>query len=347
MIFASPLAFLLLIALCLLFLIPLSRGRRKGGFSFSSGYPLNVGIVTLRQRIIWVPKALMVIGLVLGIIAMARPRKPLYETKKTTEGVAIELVIDRSGSMNAEIEQGRGFVRRIDVAKKAVLDFTLGDGRALAGRPDDLVGLVSFARYADTLSPLTLSHDIIEQFIDSLDTVTTESEDGTSIGDAIALAAARLKAVDNAVDPDKGYVIKSKVIVLLTDGANNAGTYSPAEAAELASEWKIKIYTIGFGGEASYVVDGFFGARRVTAGSAVDSAALAELAGATGGAYFQADTPDELLDVYRTIDALEKSEVVSSTSVEYRELFVWFAMGALFFLSAGRMLSSTVLRRLP
>jgi len=290
---------------------------------------------------------LMLLGAVFLVAALARPRERLDESRKVTKGVAIEFVIDRSSSMSAEIEVGSKLVRRLDIVKQNLLDFINGNDRDLTGRPDDLIGLIAFARYADTLSPLSLSHDVISDFTENLEIVTTKEEDGTSIGDALALAAARLKSVDSNNNPGKGYEISSRIIILLTDGENNAGWYSPREAAELAAGWGIKVYSIGFGGTAYYPVNGLFGTKRVPVGSAVDAETLKGIAEITGGAYFQADTAEDLSKVYEVIDEMEKTEIISTTEYKYKELFVIYAIIGLLLLAAGVILDSTVLRRLP
>ncbi len=347
MTFQTPMAFVLLFLIPLIFLIPFPFRKRSYGLNFSSTYQLKIGVKSLRQRFILLPKILMAAGLILAVTALARPGESLDETRNVTEGVAMELVLDRSGSMNAELQQGKNYIRRIDIVKKTVLDFVIGTDSELPGRPDDLIGLIAFARYADTLSPISMSHKIISEFIDSLDTVKIESEDGTAIGDAVALAAARLKSIDEKKQEGKGYTIKSKIIILLTDGENNAGKYSPGEAAELAEKWGIKIYAIGFAGEASYVTDSFFGPKRIPVGSAVNSDVLKQLSEQTGGTYFHADTAEELEKVYTEIDKLEKSELVSYSHIEYKELFPGFLFFSLVLISVSKLLSLTVLRRLP
>ena len=295
----------------------------------------------------WIPTALLAAGFALAVVALARPHERLDETNKASNGIAIQCVVDRSSSMTAEIVSGNGFIRRIDIVKKTLTDFLFGNGKELTGRPDDLVGLICFARYADTLAPLSLSHEIIADMVGSLETVQRQDEDGTSIGDALALAAARLEKVDESNDKKKTYGITSRIIVLLTDGENNAGRYSPKEAAEMASKWGIKVYTIGFGGTAYMTMDGMFGSRRVAVGSGVDEAALKGIAEITGGEYFQADSAEDLLSVYETIDRLEKSVVVSAGEIRYRELFFPYALAALLFFTCAIVLSSTFFRRFP
>ena len=344
---SSPWAFGFVPVLAVILVLMFRRKRRGGGMRFSSSYPVSLQIKSVRQRLLWLPTVLMLTGGLLMITALARPRERLDETRKVTNGVAIEFVIDRSGSMAAEIENNGKLTRRIDIVKNNLLDFIEGDGKELSGRPDDLIGLIAFARYADTLAPLSLSHDVLKGFTEGLDVVTTKEEDGTSIGDALALAAARLKSASDNNEPDKGYDITSRIIILLTDGENNSGKYSPREAAELAAGWGIKVYSIGFGGTAYYEMEGLFGKRRVPVGAAVDEETLRGIAEITGGEYFQADSAQELAAVYETIDQLEKTEIVSFTHYKYRELFVRFALLGLVFAATGLILDSTVLRRLP
>lgn len=347
MIFESPWAFAFLPAAFLILFFMITGRQHREGLIFSSAFPLSLGIKSVRQRLLWLPPLLFFTGSLLLITALARPRERLDETRKITNGIAIELVIDRSGSMEAEVENKGRLARRIDIVKKNLVDFINGNGKELSGRPDDLIGLIAFARYADTLAPLSLSHSVINDFTNNLDVVKTKEEDGTSIGDALALAAARLKSIDNNNDSDKGYQITSRIIILLTDGENNSGKYTPREAAELAAKWGIKVYSIGFGGKAYYTVNSAFGNRRVPVGAAVDEVTLKGIAEITGGAYFQADSAEDLSGIYKTIDDMEKTEIVSFTEYKFRELFVSFALIGLLMIAVGLGLDSTVLRRLP
>ncbi len=346
MIFSTPVSFIFIPLILLIFIVPGLLGKSSRGVKFPSSYQLKTGVVSLRQRLMHLPEILIIAGLIFAAAALARPRTVIDENRNITQGVAMELVIDRSGSMNAELLQGKNYIRKMDIVKQTLRAFVLGNGKELEGRPDDLIGLIAFARYADTLSPLSLSHEIIGDFLETMDTVTTDSEDGTSIGDSIALAAARLQSAEKENDTDKGYKIKSKIIILLTDGNNNAGKYSPAEAAELAKKWGIKIYSIGFAVDASYVSSTVFGNRRVSIGSAVDSGVLRKLSSLTGGTYFEANTPEELSQIYAEIDKLEKSEIVSYDYVEYRELFPFFILPAIVFIALGKILAMTVFRRI-
>ena len=177
--------------------------------------------------------------------------------------------------------------------------------------------------------------------------VTDEAEDGTAIGDAVALAAARLQNAERELGARDDYEIKSKVVILLTDGRNNAGERSPEEAAGLARGWGIKIYTIGIGVGARESLRSPFGLFRLPAGSSVDEASLRSLADTTGGIYRTAADGDALLGVYREIDRLERSEVESVRYESFRERFPPFALTALLVAVAVAVLDATAFRRSP
>jgi Ca-activated chloride channel family protein len=261
------------------------------------------------------------------------------------------MVIDRSGSMGAEMEYRGARLNRLEVVKRVFREFLTGNGETLEGRPNDLVGMVSFARYADTMAPLTLGHGALLRFLDTIEIVTRRNEDGTAIGDALALAAARLKTAEENIsgrgEGEKEYDIKSKIIILLTDGQNNFGSRTPLEAAELAAEWGIKVYAIGVGGEGVNTVQTLFGSFKVPSRSKVDMGALDRIAEITGGISRQAGDEESLRRIYEEIDELEKSEVESVRYVDYREMFTSFALAALAILFLERLLSGTYLRRIP
>jgi Ca-activated chloride channel family protein len=230
----------------------------------------------------------------------------------------------------------------------------MGNGKSLKGRPNDLVGMVSFARYADTMAPLTLEHGALMRFLETIKVVTRQSEDGTSIGDAIALAAARLRTAEedlsrHAQETDgKEYEIKSKIMILLTDGQNNYGRRSPEEAAALAKEWGIKIYAIGVGGsEAVRTVRTIFGDFKVPVAEGVDQETLREVADATGGKFYMAENEKSLREIYEEIDKLETSKIESVRFIDYKELFPSFALAALGVLILEAGLANTIFRRIP
>jgi len=298
---------------------------------------------------------LRTISLVLLVIALARPRRGTEQVRDISKGIAIEMALDRSSSMSAEMELRGKKINRFDAAKMVFESFVLGDKQDLKGRPNDLIGMITFARYPDTACPLTLAHGALPKLLENARIVQRESEDGTAIGDAIALAAARLKTAEETFasqtmdkDGKKDYEIKSKVIILLTDGASNCGKRSPISAARLAAEWGIKIYAIGVGGnEPVMSIQTFFGVQKFPTGQGVDETTLKAIAKITGGLYRRADTPEALKAVYEEIDTLEKSEIESIRYVDYKEQFVPFALWALVLLCIEVLLRCTVFRRIP
>jgi Ca-activated chloride channel family protein len=256
--------------------------------------------------------------------------------------------------MKAEMEYRGRRLNRLEVVKRVFQEFLMGNETTLGGRPNDLVGMVAFARYADTMAPLTLGHGALLRFLDSIHIVNRRPEDGTAIGDALALAAARLKTAEEDLERSSGesgekeYEIKSKIIILLTDGQNNSGLRAPEEAAELAAEWGIKIYTIGVGSrEGVSTVKTLFGNFKVPTGGGVDEKTLERVADITGGVFRLGENAEGLREIYEEIDKLEKSEVESVRYVDYRELFTPFALTALVLLLLEVTLASTILRRIP
>jgi len=351
--FESPWAFLILLAIPLsLFLRERFAGRR-GSLRFSSTQHARQLALSWRQRLAWVPQALRILALAALVTALARPQEGKEQVRDIGKGVAIEMVVDRSGSMGAQMKFGDQRVSRLDVVKKVFEEFVTGKGGGLPGRPNDLVGMVTFARYSDTVCPLTLAHGALSEFLKGVQVATRPQEDGTAIGDAIALAAARLKTAEETLSRQTGkdqkdFEIKSKIIVLLTDGQNNAGRRAPEEAAALAKEWGIKVYTIGVGGEEGLVQqDGIFGQFLMRMGEGVDKETLKGVAESTGGAFYMAEDADGLRKVCREIDRLERSEIESLRYLDYRELFVPVACLALALMLFEIGLTCTVFRKIP
>lgn len=350
--FETPWAFLVLLALPAVLYIYGYR-RRRTAFRFSSTRGVATAGRSLRQRLAAVPLALRAVALVLLATALARPQQGLERVRDISKGVAIEMVVDRSGSMAAEMAFGRERLNRLEVVKRVFEEFVAGNGKDLPGRPNDLIGLISFARYADTICPLTLGHGALSRFLEDVHLVTRKSEDGTSIGDALALAAARLKTAEESLarqarNTDNAYDIKSKIIILLTDGQSNFGKRTPIEAAAQAADWGIKIYAIGVGGRESVTtVQTLLGAYMMPMGSSLDEGTLKAIAERSGGIYRRAEDGDSLRAVYEEIDRLEKSEFESVRYVDYKELFVPFALAGLLVLASEVLLANTVFRRIP
>ncbi len=319
--FYSPWYFLLLLVVPLI-AWRLFAARRKPTVRFSSVKLVRSLKPTLRQRLSWVPGALTIAAIICMIVGLARPRQGRQQTITDSEGIAIELVVDRSGSMQAmDFKIDGKNVDRLTAIKNVAGKFIIG-GEGLDGRFSDLVGLITFAGYADGETPPTLDHEYLVSQLNNKQIVTQRSEDGTAIGDAISLAVEKL----NALDARQKEKVKSKVIILLTDGENNAGQLDPIQAAELAQTMGIKVYTIGVGtrGQAPIPVTDPFSGRQTFQWMPVniDEATLEKVASLSGGKYFRATDTDSLAKIYSEIDTLEKTKVEAHQFVDYQELAV-------------------------
>jgi len=350
--FESPLVLLALLVLPLVFWLRYRLGR-SGTLSFSSIAVAAKAGSSQRQQLAFIPSLLRIVALVLLVVALARPQEGKERIRDVSQGIAIEMVVDRSGSMGTEMEYDGAVSNRLGVVKGVFERFVTG-GHGLSGRPSDLIGMVAFARYPDTVCPLTLSHGALHEFMETVHLAETRNEDGTAIGDAIALAAARLRTAEETLARQTGensdkFKIKSKVIILLTDGENNAGKRDPLQAAKLAASWGIKIYTIGVGGGDGMMVmhDPFFGNLRVPGGAGVNRAMLEQIAKETGGIFRMAEDARSLHSIYKEIDRLERTDIESVRYMDYRELFVPFALAGLILLCIETILRCTVFRRVP
>lgn len=350
--FETSWAFALLLLIPLLLYLCRRRAGRPGLRFSSTDHAQHVGR-SFRQRLMLLPRVLRGVALALIILCIARPQQGKERIRDVSKGIAIEMVVDHSGSMGAEMELAGERLTRLDVVKRVFQEFVLGNKKGLEGRPNDLIGMVAFARYADTICPLTLGHGALSRFLESIQLVKLRSEDGTAIGDALALAAARLKTAEETLarqtqDKDRQYKIKSKIIILLTDGQHNAGKRSPFEAAAIAKQWGIKIYTIGIGGdEAVQRIQTPLGAYVLPIGPGVDEDTLRAIADETGGVYRRATDAESLREIYKEIDAMERSEIESVRFLDYKELFPPLALMALMLLVVETTLTNTVFRKIP
>ena len=260
------------------------------------------------------------------IIAMAGPRTERPVTEEVRQGIAIEMLLDISSSMDRNIKSRDGTqTTRMEAAKKAVEAF-------IENRPDDLIGLITFARYADTLSPLTFGHSALIQLVQEVEIQDRPNEDGTAYGDALSLACAHLAQMNEWNDEEE-QPIASQTVILLTDGENNCGLHLPQESAGLAKKWGIRIYSISLGDTDE---------KELT-----DAENLLEMiSDATGGGFWKIYDIDELSETYARIDELETSEIKNATLVhsEYTSVFSFFALPALLLLLLERILSATALR---
>ena len=242
------------------------------------------------------------------------------------------LAVDVSGSMLAEDFTVRGErASRLAAVKDVVRDF-------IEGRPSDRIGLVLFAGRPYTQAPLTLDHGWLNQHLDRAEVGMIE--DGTAVGSALATAVNRLR----------GSAAKSKFVVLLTDGQNNAGRVNPATAADAAAALGVKVYTVGAGtrGMAPYPATDLFGNRVYRPMPVdIDEKTLREIASATGARYFRATDTDSLREIYAEIDRAERVEFEAPVFQDYREVYPWLAWPALGLLLAEIALAATRMRTLP
>jgi len=331
--FAYPWVLWFAVAVPLIWAVEFVGDRRRHGVASSVPTRLAAAGSSLRMRLRWVGPLLLSFGLLAGLLALARPREAITDSKSQQDAIAIELVVDRSGSMKEAARFEGGTTTRLEAVKKVVEEFVLGDGDQLKGRPGDLLGLIVFGTYADTMMPLTQSHDVLVDAIRRVELPRQESERSTAIGDALVLACARLKASEDSMKldlDDQDFEIKSKAIILLTDGENRAGDYSPDQAARLAAEWGITIYIVGIRGGVSNQFG--FGLRM---GQEVNEGRMAAVAEHTGGGFWGVDSLDDLAEVYATIDELERTEVQISETTRYEELYHPFAVACFGLLGFG------------
>jgi len=324
-------------ALLLLVLIPLLawlKGRIGGtpGIVFSSTATLRSIGVRRRSRAGDLLTALSLAAFAAFVIALARPQFGKTITRTQASGVDIMLCMDVSGSMLSEdFTIGSERASRIDAIKQVAEQF-------IDQRQNDRIGIIAFAGRPYLVSPLTLDHDWLVRNLDRVQ--LGQVEDGTAIGSALAMAAKRLE--------DKPG--KSKVIVLLTDGSNNAGKVQPLTAAEAAHALGIRIYTIGTGtrGMAPYPFKDPFG-RTVYQNVPVDidEDALKKIASIGNGEFFRATDTQSLRDIFGEIDKLEKTKVQIEKIAQYHDLFPWFLMGGVALLTLEILASQTIWRRLP
>ena len=260
------------------------------------------------------------------IFALARPQSSNKLQKSTTEGIDIMISLDISTSMLAMDFKPN----RMEAAKEVAINF-------IQGRPNDRIGLVIFAAESFTQCPLTIDHAVLINLF--RDIRTGMLEDGTAIGDGLATAVNRIKDSDS----------KSKVIILLSDGENNRGQIAPLTAAEIARTFGVRVYTIGVGtiGTAPFPINTVFGQQVQNMEVKIDEAMLKEIATLTGGHYFRATDKNKLEEIYKEIDAMEKTKTEIQEYTKKGEEFLIFALLAFIFLLSEILLRNTVLRTIP
>jgi len=266
-------------------------------------------------------------AIVFLIIALARPQMRSSWQNITTEGIDIVIAFDISGSMLAEDFKPN----RLEASKKIAIDF-------ISGRKNDRIGLVVFSGEAFTQCPLTTDHTVLRNLFMEIENGMIE--DGTAIGMGLGTAINRLKESDAV----------SKVIILLTDGVNNAGSIAPLTAAELAKDYGIRVYTIGVGtyGTAPFPVKTPFGTIQYQYQEVnIDEATLQQIADMTGGKYYRATGNEKLKEIYREIDLLEKSKIDVLEFRKKTEAFLPLAALAALCILLEFILRNTLFRSIP
>lgn len=279
----------------------------------------------LAARTRWIVPSLRSLAIVSLVVCLAGPLKGDEHTSRSVEGVAIELVVDRSGSMRAlDLQLRDRRVDRLEVVKVVAADFILG-GEELPGREHDLIGLITFGSFADSICPMTLDYRTLVEALSQVRPATEAEGANTALGDALALAISRLNDLEDRDDLETDD-IRSRIVILLTDGADTASEIvSPLEAAEMAKALDIKVYTIGVGqgGLVPVPQTDRFGRTHLTQQHLpLDEATLEAIADTTGGEYFRARDTESLAAIYARIDALEKTRVSEERFFQYADLAV-------------------------
>jgi Ca-activated chloride channel family protein len=320
-------------ALYLLLLLPIlfywywkNKNRISPNINYSSFEMFGEVPKSFREKIAHLPAILRILALALFIIAFARPQTFSSGENILTEGIDIAVVLDISGSMLAEDFKPN----RLEAAKKVIDDF-------VKGRTTDKIGLVIFSGESFTQCPLTIDYFVLSNLLKEI--YSGMIEDGTAIGNAIANGVNRLKDSKS----------KSKVLILLTDGVNNAGEIDPITAAQIAQNFGIRIYTVGVGtmGQAPYPFNTPFGKRYQMVPVEIDEALLKQISGITGGKYFRATNNRKLVEIYNEIDRLEKTKVEITSYRHAKEIYFGWALCGLLLVLLEFGLSRTYLRKLP
>ncbi len=330
--FEDPLHILWLLVLIPLVLYIYLKVKPHGHMRFSSIQSIKKIKPSLSLRLRHILILLRVLAIGLLVLGLMRPQQGIKESKIESEGIDIVLAIDVSGSMMAEdFVMHKERKNRLEVVKNTVRDF-------IQKRSNDRIGLVLFAGRSYMQCPLTLDYGVLLQFLDRAHIGMIE--DGTAVGDGLATAISRLRKIES----------QSKVVILLTDGVNNAGDIDPKNAAELAKALGIKVYTIGAGskGKVPFPAKDFFG-NKVYQWAVIDldETSLRHIAHETGGQYFRATDTTSLRKIYDQIDSLEKTKIEVGSYSEYKELFSPFVLLALLLILVEIGLKHTRFRTLP
>lgn len=331
--FAQPLYFALaLLVLARIAMLWRDRRAHRGSFGFSS-LALAGSRRGLRTGTSMIPFAIEVVALLLLIVALARPQRVTRLAANDRFGIDIVVALDASGSMAAEDFRPKN---RFVVARELIKEF-------IRGRTDDRIGLVTFGSRAATRVPVTYDRRVTEQLLDRVE--IGEHGNGTAIGHALATSVNRLRSSK----------VRSRVVILVTDGVNNSGSIEPAVAAQLAAASGIKVYTIGVGSEGPVPLpirrqNPFTGAVETVythIRGELDEAMLGQIAATTGGEFFRATDARALAQVLARIDALEKTRLSSPKREQVEELYPTPLAAGLVLLLLGLVAGETVWRKVP
>lgn len=325
--FANPkYLFLLLLLIPLIAWYIIKLRKTQASIKFSSATAFKEKSKTIRVYLRHFPFLLRLLALALIIIVIARPQSVNSSDITNTEGIDIVMALDVSGTMLAQDFQPD----RLEAAKKVASEF-------VTDRSSDKIGLVIFAGESFTQCPLTTDHKVLLNLLSEVKFGLIQ--DGTAIGLGLANSVNRLKDSDS----------KSRVIILLTDGANNAGQIAPLTAAELAASYGIRVYTIGVGsrGTARAPVMTQYGMREMDVTVDIDERTLTEIASITKGEYFRATDNTSLKKIYDEIDEMEKRHISVNTVTRRKELYLPFALLAFCLIGVELILRRTLLRSIP
>ena len=342
--FAWPLCGLLLVPLALAAWRMLRRGRRAG-IKFAPVFRLPAKTAGWRARLANLAPWIFLAGAALLVVAAARPRRALSQGNRSVDAIAIAMTVDVSGSMEALDLTPRGaeYKTRLDVVKEMFAKF-------VEARPDDLIGLVTFGGYASSRAPLTADHEALQHVLKGVQVPSVNydangrpvdpDETLTAVGDGLATALARVKDAE----------VKSKIVILLSDGVSNTGVVEPDQAAAAAAKLGIRVYTIGVGTHSRrtpFKARDMFGRTQIAyADMSFDESQLKSIASKTNGRYFGVRDADGLKSALEEIDSLEKTTLDRTVYQRWQEYFVPFLLIGMFLVLFAVSLQMAASRRL-
>ncbi|UCG34305.1 MAG: VWA domain-containing protein [Phycisphaerales bacterium] len=344
-----------LFLIALVILVPMiwhtMRSRYHSRLAFSSTRHAEAAPTSWITRLRMLPAVLRWLAVAALCVGLARPQKGDEQTRVFAEGIAIQMVVDISSSMETlDFEFDGKPANRLEAVKRVFRNFVRGTDE-LSGRDDDLIGMVTFARYAESACPLTLDHDNLIKILDRVEIVRFRDDDGTAVGDGMGLGLERLRSLASK-ETGAGQPIKSKIMILLSDGSQNVpDSLDPVEVAKVAADLGIEIYTIGAGKPGIGIMPvrdeqgRVLGHQRVR--SDLDEPTLKKVAEITGARYFRAQDTASLKNIYEEIDQLEKTKTEERRFMQYKELYPYLLWPALVLIGLEVCLVNTRFRSIP